>query len=64
LSADDLVSFLVDKLAPFEIPREVEFRDALPKTLIGKISKKDLVSPPSAAEATQPPQSAATGRTQ
>ena len=64
LSADDLASFMADKLAPFEIPREIEFRDALPKTLIGKISKKDLVSPPSSAEAAPPPQSAATGRTQ
>jgi long-chain acyl-CoA synthetase len=42
---DELTKFLQDKLAPFEIPREIEFRDSLPKTLIGKISKKDLVAP-------------------
>ena len=27
-----------------ERPREVEFRDELPKSLIGKLSKKELVS--------------------
>jgi long-chain acyl-CoA synthetase len=26
------------------MPREIEFRDALPKTLIGKLSKKELVA--------------------
>ena len=57
LAAKDLLDFLADKLAPFEIPREIEFRDDLPKTLIGKISKKDLVSRPSAAEAAGQPQS-------
>ena len=44
ITTDELTKFLEDKLAPFEIPRQIEFRDALPKTLIGKISKKDLVS--------------------
>jgi long-chain acyl-CoA synthetase len=42
LTAADLRVFLKDKLAPFQMPRHIEFRDALPKTLIGKISKKDL----------------------
>jgi non-ribosomal peptide synthetase component E (peptide arylation enzyme) len=26
------------------MPRQIEFRDTLPKTLIGKISKKDLLA--------------------
>ena len=43
LKAAELRDFLKDKLAPFEIPRRVEFRDTLPKTLIGKISKKELI---------------------
>ncbi len=44
VSASDLRSFLKDKLAPFEIPRRIEFRAELPKTLIGKISKMDLLA--------------------
>ncbi len=31
-----------DKLAKYELPTHIEFRDSLPKTMIGKISKKDL----------------------
>jgi acyl-CoA synthetase (AMP-forming)/AMP-acid ligase II/esterase/lipase/1-acyl-sn-glycerol-3-phosphate acyltransferase len=42
LTAAELRDFCSDKLAPFEVPRKIEFRNALPKTLIGKISKKDL----------------------
>lgn len=38
------MAFLKDKLNPIEIPREIEFRAALPKTLIGKLSKKELVA--------------------
>jgi long-chain acyl-CoA synthetase len=26
-----------------EIPRDIEFREELPKTLIGKLSKKELI---------------------
>ncbi len=44
LTSGELRRFLKDKLAPFEIPRQVEFRDALPKTLIGKISKRELIA--------------------
>ena len=44
LTAPQLRSFLQDKLAPFEIPRRIEFREDLPKTLIGKIAKKDLLA--------------------
>lgn len=42
LTGDELIAFLRDKLPRFALPSEVEFRDSLPKTLIGKISKKDL----------------------
>ena len=44
LSADELLAFLEDKLSPIERPRHVEFRDELPKTMIGKLSKKELVA--------------------
>ncbi len=38
----ELKTFLVGKLSRIEMPREVIFRDELPKTLVGKLSKKDL----------------------
>ncbi|MEO0392958.1 MAG: long-chain fatty acid--CoA ligase [Pseudomonadota bacterium] len=44
LDKDGLKDFLGDKLSPMEMPRSVEFRDEpLPKTLIGKLSRKDLL---------------------
>ena len=44
LSTGDLKVFLRDKLAPFEIPRQIEFRGPMPKTLIGKVDKRELTS--------------------
>ena len=44
LTSEELIQFLKDKLNPIEMPREIEFRAALPKTLIGKLSKKELVA--------------------
>jgi long-chain acyl-CoA synthetase len=38
----DLRKFLSDTLNRIEMPREVIFKDELPKTLIGKLSKKEL----------------------
>ncbi len=45
LTDADLKVFLKDKISPIEMPRRIEFRDQpLPKTLIGKLSKKDLLA--------------------
>lgn len=45
LNAEDLKNFLADKISPMEIPKRIEFRDtALPKTMIGKLSRKDIVA--------------------
>ena len=44
LTSTELRAFLKDNLAPFEMPSKVEFRDELPKTLIGKPSRKALVA--------------------
>jgi long-chain acyl-CoA synthetase len=41
---DTLKAFLADKLARYEMPTEIEFRTALPKTPVGKLSKKELVA--------------------
>ncbi len=44
LNEDQLREFLADKLSPMEMPREMDFRDELPKTMIGKLSKKELIA--------------------
>jgi acyl-CoA synthetase (AMP-forming)/AMP-acid ligase II len=44
LAADDVVAFARERLANFKVPREVEFLDALPRNLSGKVLKKDLRS--------------------
>jgi long-chain acyl-CoA synthetase len=44
VTAVELRAFLQDHLAPFEIPRRIEFRSNLPRTFIGKVAKKDLVA--------------------
>ena len=43
LSRDELMTFLQDKLSPIEVPKQIEFRDSLPKTMIGKLSRKALL---------------------
>jgi len=40
---DELRAFLGDKLGRHEMPAHLEFRDALPKTAVGKLSKKELI---------------------
>ena len=41
-TAADLLAFLRPRLAKMELPEKIEFRDRLPKTMIGKLSKKEL----------------------
>jgi long-chain acyl-CoA synthetase len=38
----DIIKHLEAKLSKIEMPDEIEFRDALPKTMVGKLSKKEL----------------------
>lgn len=42
LDKQELLEFLESKLSKIEMPAEIEFRDELPKTLVGKLSKKEL----------------------
>ncbi len=45
VSVEDLKAFLDDKISPMEIPKRFEFRESpLPKTMIGKLSRKDIVA--------------------
>ena len=38
----ELKKFIGERLNKLEMPREIIFKDQLPKTLIGKLSKKEL----------------------
>ena len=51
LNETDLKQFLEDKLSKIEMPSHIEFRDELPKTIIGKLSKKELVAEEQAQQA-------------
>jgi long-chain acyl-CoA synthetase len=44
VTPDELKSFLAGYVSKIELPREVVIRDSLPKTMIGKLSKKELVA--------------------
>jgi long-chain acyl-CoA synthetase len=44
LSEEKLMAFIKPKIGKHERPSQIEFRDSLPKTLIGKLSKKELVA--------------------
>jgi long-chain acyl-CoA synthetase len=38
----EMLKFLEPKLSRIEMPSQIEFRDELPKTMVGKLSKKEL----------------------
>ena len=44
LTSEELLAFLGERLNKIEMPSAIEFRDTLPKTLVGKLSKKELVA--------------------
>ena len=43
-SIDELRAYCKQKLAPYKAPAHVEFRDALPKTMAGKVLRRALVA--------------------
>jgi long-chain acyl-CoA synthetase len=43
LTAEALTDYLAGRLSAVELPKQIEFRASLPKTAVGKISKKDLI---------------------
>jgi len=45
--AADIIAFCKDKIADYKAPRVVEFRDALPKSSVGKILRRELRGQPS-----------------
>jgi long-chain acyl-CoA synthetase len=43
-TGDELRDFLRERISPIELPVRVEIRASLPKTMIGKLSRKELVA--------------------
>ncbi|WP_028574998.1 long-chain-fatty-acid--CoA ligase [Desulfonatronovibrio hydrogenovorans] len=42
LTRSEIISFCREKLAGFKVPKQVEFRDELPKTIVGKVLRRAL----------------------
>jgi long-chain acyl-CoA synthetase len=43
-TGDELRDFLRDRISPIELPVRVEIRTTLPKTMVGKLSRKELIA--------------------
>lgn len=50
-TAEEIREFCKLHLAPYKVPREVEFRDELPKTMVGKVLRRVLVEEEKAKQA-------------
>jgi long-chain acyl-CoA synthetase len=46
VTAEDLRAFLAARLASYKVPKQIEFRDELPKTNVGKILRRALRDEP------------------
>ncbi len=42
LTAEELIQYCRDNLAAYKVPKRIEFRDALPKSNVGKILRREL----------------------
>jgi long-chain acyl-CoA synthetase len=42
LDAEEIMTWCRQRLAVYKVPRQVEFRDSLPKTLVGKVLRREL----------------------
>jgi len=42
VTADEIHAYCKEKLAAYKIPKQVEFRDSLPKTMVGKVLRREL----------------------
>jgi long-chain acyl-CoA synthetase len=54
VTPEAIKAFLIEHLNKIEIPKEIEIRDSLPKTMVGKLSKKELVAEEAAKAAAEP----------
>ena len=42
LNAEELIQYTKEKMTPFKAPSSVQFVEGLPKSLVGKVLKKEL----------------------
>ncbi|RLB04087.1 MAG: hypothetical protein DRG59_10775, partial [Deltaproteobacteria bacterium] len=42
MTEEEVIAYCKTKLAAYKVPTAVEFRDSLPKTIVGKILRKVL----------------------
>ncbi|NTU51284.1 MAG: peptidoglycan DD-metalloendopeptidase family protein, partial [Candidatus Aminicenantes bacterium] len=42
-TAEEITAFCAEQLAPFKVPRRIEFRSELPKTQVGKVLRRVLI---------------------
>jgi long-chain acyl-CoA synthetase len=42
-SEEEILSFCRQNLAPYKLPELIEFRDSLPKTMVGKVLRRELL---------------------
>ena len=42
VTAEEIISFCKEKLAPYKVPKSVEFRESLPRSAVGKVLRKTL----------------------
>ena len=43
VSAEELAGYCKERLAPYKMPRTIEFREELPKSAVGKLLKRVLI---------------------
>ncbi|MFN2226563.1 MAG: AMP-binding enzyme, partial [Anaerolineae bacterium] len=43
VSRDEIRAYCRERLTGYKVPRHVEFRDGLPKTMVGKVLRRELV---------------------
>lgn len=44
MSAEEIIAFCRESLAPYKVPTQIEFMEALPRTAVGKADKKALLA--------------------
>ena len=42
LDRQEILDWCKEKLAPYKVPKEIELRDSLPKTIVGKVLRREL----------------------
>ena len=42
LTEEEMIQFCKSRLAVYKVPKQVEFRDSLPKTIVGKVLRRQL----------------------